>query len=174
MNSKWWAFFTKPFKWWDHRYIRIMFWRAIFIEVFFEAPKPIWRALKTSILSTDCDRYSVASILKYNDTCRPPAPASSVSNIVSPSPVPCPVSHILYLCIAYPHNPNPAIYLLYPVLTSNWRGKGSALLWLTDKTVSGCKVNWSVILYEKLWEINWHQMDICTQEDLDACYKKQN
>ena len=47
----WWADYIEDFKWRLRFQFRIAFWSVVLIEVYFEGPNRIWRALKTPILN---------------------------------------------------------------------------------------------------------------------------
>lgn len=65
--STWRVVFIEHCKWREHLGMRIIFWRVVFLEVFFEVPKAIWRALKTSILSTEM-RDSASPVYRANSS----------------------------------------------------------------------------------------------------------
>ena len=49
----WWAYYIEDCKWCLHFQFGIAFWRVIMREVYFEGPNHVWRALNTSILTTN-------------------------------------------------------------------------------------------------------------------------
>ena len=49
----WRTDYIENFKWHLHFQFGVAFWRVVLSEVYFEGPKRVWRALKTSILNTD-------------------------------------------------------------------------------------------------------------------------
>ena len=48
----WQVEYIEDFKWCLHFQFGVAFWRVVLWEVYFEGPNRVWRALKTSILST--------------------------------------------------------------------------------------------------------------------------